>query len=418
MSIDPRVQRTLVTVLLTFVLLASGCAAPTSIGDYFGDRLHDLADVCNVEFGAGIGVYAELRVRRAVDLAVGYIEPATRWLGLLDGKFGAMSAGRACGLPYYQAYTLGATIVGVSDGDPIAPIYPVMFLLTSSEENAYIVSGKQRDRQVALFILAVDNGTPVVRWADVSAELSVGGRVRLTVSPGQALDLLGGLFFLDVAGDDDRESWRITTADDALRRFDLQQRLVDAVRGEDVKTIEHILDMAPELINESYGRVTSHDVVVGPDTLLSYAANRGSVRAAQALIRKGAKLDPFSAARLDMADEVARAISRTPEVAADLAQKGLLHVAAAKNAVGVIRLLLQHKVDVNQRCFGTKITPLHQAAYSGAEEAVEVLIKAGADLNAIDYDERTPLDLAVQGQKNKVAELLRKHGAKQKEARP
>ena len=53
-------------------------------------------------------------------------------------------------------------------------------------------------------------------------------------------------------------------------------------------------------------------------------------------------------------------------------------------------------------------TPLHLAR-RGHKEIVELLIAAGADVNAKGDDGRTPLDMADD---KETADLLRKHGAK------
>ena len=56
------------------------------------------------------------------------------------------------------------------------------------------------------------------------------------------------------------------------------------------------------------------------------------------------------------------------------------------------------------------------AATLWSEEIAELLIKEGADVNAIIFygrnQEKTPLDLAIQHKKTETADLLRKHGGK------
>jgi ankyrin repeat protein len=52
---------------------------------------------------------------------------------------------------------------------------------------------------------------------------------------------------------------------------------------------------------------------------------------------------------------------------------------------------------------------LHRAAEKGHKEIAELLIAAGADLNAKDDDGTTPLDMADD---KEIADLLRKHGGK------
>ena len=64
---------------------------------------------------------------------------------------------------------------------------------------------------------------------------------------------------------------------------------------------------------------------------------------------------------------------------------------------------------------GNGATALHRAAYSGASECCEALLKGGADVNALDMscmkatDARpeTPLDKALRQGHDRVAELLR-----------
>ena len=86
-----------------------------------------------------------------------------------------------------------------------------------------------------------------------------------------------------------------------------------------------------------------------------------------------------------------------------------------------VKILLDRKVDVNA-AMDTGSTPLHQAALS-MDSVVEVLVRAGANLEAKDRQGRTPMDMA-QGKggpgragaaaqpRQSTIELLRKLGAK------
>ena len=56
--------------------------------------------------------------------------------------------------------------------------------------------------------------------------------------------------------------------------------------------------------------------------------------------------------------------------------------------------------------------PLHCAAGGGHMEVAELLLANGADVNAKNKDNRTPLDKAIQRNHTKTADLLRKHGGK------
>jgi ankyrin repeat protein len=56
-------------------------------------------------------------------------------------------------------------------------------------------------------------------------------------------------------------------------------------------------------------------------------------------------------------------------------------------------------------------TPLHLAAGNGSVELAEVLLAAGAEVEARGPDGRTPLAIAVERRHDRVADLLRRHGA-------
>ena len=57
-------------------------------------------------------------------------------------------------------------------------------------------------------------------------------------------------------------------------------------------------------------------------------------------------------------------------------------------------------------------TPLHDAAYGGQKEIVELLIAEGADVNVKRPGGSPPLDQAIKYNRPKFADLLRKHGGK------
>ncbi|EFE39421.1 hypothetical protein TRV_05909 [Trichophyton verrucosum HKI 0517] len=67
------------------------------------------------------------------------------------------------------------------------------------------------------------------------------------------------------------------------------------------------------------------------------------------------------------------------------------HIAAFHGSAAILRLLMDRR---NMRCQRTGATALHMAAKGGSLEAIKLLIENGADINAIDFDEYTPLRLA------------------------
>jgi len=82
----------------------------------------------------------------------------------------------------------------------------------------------------------------------------------------------------------------------------------------------------------------------------------------------------------------------------------------------MVEKLLAKGADVNARASRDGRTPLHNAARSGYSKAAELLITAGADVNAKDKEGHTPLWYAKDKHTpsedcTKITELLRRHGA-------
>jgi ankyrin repeat protein len=86
-----------------------------------------------------------------------------------------------------------------------------------------------------------------------------------------------------------------------------------------------------------------------------------------------------------------------------------LHYASAKGHTEVVDLLIKHGASV--RYDQPKYTPLHFAAYHNYKDIAELVIDAGADINAVDNMGRTPLHEAAENGYGKMDELLLEHGA-------
>jgi cytohesin len=87
--------------------------------------------------------------------------------------------------------------------------------------------------------------------------------------------------------------------------------------------------------------------------------------------------------------------------------------AAEEGNVEDVKGYLANGVDVDERDELYAGTPLHFAAYSG-NEVVELLIANGADVNAKNQADATPLDKAIEKNRDETVSLLRKHGGKTK----
>jgi len=82
-----------------------------------------------------------------------------------------------------------------------------------------------------------------------------------------------------------------------------------------------------------------------------------------------------------------------------------LHLAAWAGHFDIVEILIANGADMNIRGGMVGRTPL---ADTTTKEIADLLISKGANVNATDFDDKTPLDWAD----GEIADLLRKHGGK------
>jgi uncharacterized protein len=130
---------------------------------------------------------------------------------------------------------------------------------------------------------------------------------------------------------------------------------------------------------------------VSPDGWLPLhlAAHFSHPNAARALLNKGAQVNACSTNAL---------------------RNMAIHAAAAGRAHSVAQLLLDAGADVNARQQGGW-TPLHSAAQNGDIEFAQLLTEAGADVNARADNQQRPLDLALTKGQQAMVDFLESHGA-------
>ncbi len=146
-----------------------------------------------------------------------------------------------------------------------------------------------------------------------------------------------------------------------------------------------------------------------------------------------------SAVRLDHLNQVRRNLKWNVEVNAwDCFDMTPLHWAAVANRRQMAELLISHGADVEAQTRsiwqsvqialgeeGERLAdlliednqggegPLHCAAESGSMAVAELLITKGADVNAMDKAGRRPLTRAIEEGNRNLADLLRRHGARE-----
>ncbi|KAL9078644.1 MAG: hypothetical protein Q9157_002443 [Trypethelium eluteriae] len=91
-----------------------------------------------------------------------------------------------------------------------------------------------------------------------------------------------------------------------------------------------------------------------------------------------------------------------------------LHDACLVGNHKTVKLLLCHNVDVNVQTLGHRVTPLFIACAAGEVDLVKELLRSGADVNARDNQNSTPLHTARQiarrgNKRNEIVRLLLDH---------
>jgi ankyrin repeat protein len=138
----------------------------------------------------------------------------------------------------------------------------------------------------------------------------------------------------------------------------------------------------------------------------------GYLDTAQALVRRGARVDSLAAAaglgRLDDARMLVAGSSGEDRHRA-------MALAAQHGHAEIVRLLLDAGEDPNRynpKGNHAHSTPLHQAALSGQEKVVRLLVERGARLDIKDtIYQSTALGWARYGRRDDIAEYLRSRGA-------
>jgi ankyrin repeat protein len=104
----------------------------------------------------------------------------------------------------------------------------------------------------------------------------------------------------------------------------------------------------------------------------------------------------FAAASSGDVAAVRAAIEAQPRLVRQKEWRGntLLHDAVEKGQGPVVRLLLEHKADVNARN-SNGFTALHSAAQNGDLDMIKLLLSKGARRDAVDDRGRTPRDVAT-----------------------
>lgn len=142
------------------------------------------------------------------------------------------------------------------------------------------------------------------------------------------------------------------------------------------------------------------------EIVLLLTGNRSNVN-----IPDGIHKTPLILAVENNRPEIAEHLLKIPEIRVDHRDHGgntALHWAVNVGSKSLVKLLLQHKAQVNiQNNFGS--TPLIWAAKNGNNELTQLLLTHKADINIYDNLERNALMRAIENNHRQTAEILLNH---------
>jgi ankyrin repeat protein len=151
---------------------------------------------------------------------------------------------------------------------------------------------------------------------------------------------------------------------------------------------------------------------------LLQAVYRGDQAKADELLAAEPELDVFEAAAVGRADRLSELLDEDPSLANAWADDGFqpLGLASFFGHADAARVLLERGAEVNSPSRNEmKVMPLHSAAATNDPETryeiAKLLLEHGADPNARQQDEFTPLMEADQHGDERLRTLLIEHGA-------
>jgi ankyrin repeat protein len=149
------------------------------------------------------------------------------------------------------------------------------------------------------------------------------------------------------------------------------------------------------------------------ETPIMAALYRGHMACVEVLREAGAAEDVFAAAALGTAESLERALV-VPAAVTSVAYDGWtpLHLAAFFGRTQAIERLLAAGAELNAVSRNSlQNTPLHAAVAGGHVEAALLLIRRGADVNAQDAGGHTPFHIAAEAGYVPVVKALLERGA-------
>ena len=158
-----------------------------------------------------------------------------------------------------------------------------------------------------------------------------------------------------------------------------------------------LLDQHPELLNVK---------ATWNETAIEAATQMGNRAIIEHLTARGAPVDFFTALVLGRLDQVERELKAKPDVARSRGVHNLppLYFAAIGGSRAAAEMLIAAGADVNARAEAA--SPIHGAVMGGSAEMVRLLLQHGADPSTPDYGGRDAPTLARELDRQEIAALV------------
>lgn len=143
----------------------------------------------------------------------------------------------------------------------------------------------------------------------------------------------------------------------------------------------------------------------------------GKTDEARAIAASRSDLDVFESAAIGDVDRLRAVLEEDSSLASAWSDDGFtpLHYASFFGNPEAARLLIERGAELEARStnqeFALNAAPLHSAVAARQRETIEVLLDAGADVNAVQHQGYTPLLEAAQSGQSELVELLLEWGA-------
>lgn len=253
------------------------------------------------------------------------------------------------------------------------------------------------------------------------ANASRGGRTALDMARARGYDDIAGMLIHRGAASSDTRIERVHFARRYLRGLRGQPIQRDDSNGLPWTQVNPFVSVAhfnfpkvKELLKETPPLLNTR--ASWDELAIEAAAHTGQFEMAQWLAEQGAPVSTCTAVLLGQADQVKEALAADrlaihERGAHDIAI--LAYAGYAKEQTAIAEMLLKAGADVDARSFDH--TTLHLAAQKGYVELAELLVSHGADVNAAARAKGavvTPLEIAARSKQGKMEEWLRARGGK------